>query len=79
MKKLLAALCCLILASPQIALAQAKGAENKPPITQKEKDERTKAVHTKMSICFHQAERKQLKQGSKEYHEYINQCLSEKK
>ena len=78
MKKLLAALCCLILASPQIVLAQAKGAENKPPLTQKEQAERTKAVHAKMLVCHHQAELKKLKQGSKEYHEYVNQCLSTK-
>ena len=78
MKRLLAALCCLILASPQIVLAQAKGAENKPPVTQKEKDERTKAVHAKMLVCHKQAEQK-FKQGSKEYHEFVNQCLSTKK
>ena len=79
MKRLPAALCCLMLASSHFALAQDKGAANKPPITQKEQAEMSKAVHTKAAICFHQAERNKLKQGSKEYHQFIGQCLAEKK
>jgi hypothetical protein len=79
MNRWIALLCCLMLASSQLALAQDKGTAKKAPPTKKEMADKNKAVTTKAATCVNQTRQRGLKQGSKEFHQYMNQCLAEAK
>jgi hypothetical protein len=79
MNRLLAALCCLLLASSHLALAQDKGTAKKAPPTKKEMADKKKAVNMQAAMCVNKSRRDKLKQGSKEFHSFMSQCLNEKK
>lgn len=78
MKKWNVALCCLMLASSQLALAQDKGAAKKPPLTKQEMAERSKAVNKKAAMCAQKARQDKLNKDSKEFHQFIGRCLAKK-
>ena len=79
MKGMLAALCCLMLASSHLVLAQDKGTAQKAPPTKKELDAKKKAMTTQAGLCANKAGRDKLKEGSREHHQFMTRCLSEKK
>ena len=79
MKRLPAALCCLMLASSHLALAQDKGTAKKAPPTQKEMADKKKAITKQAGLCANKASRDKLKEGSKEHNQFMTQCLSENK
>jgi len=79
MNRLLAALCCLMLASSPFAVAQDKGAAKKAPMTEKEQADKKKAMTNQAGMCAQKSQQNNLKPGSKEHHQFMNQCLHEKK
>lgn len=79
MNKLIAGLCCLMLAVSPLALAQGADAGKKSaPPSAKEQAEQKKAIHAQASRCANDAQRNKLKQGSKEFVNFMTQCLSQK-
>jgi len=76
MNKPIAALCCLMLAAPPLALAQDKGTVQKAaPMTKKELAEKEKAMHARMGQCSDRAQSNKLKAGTNEHRRFISDCL----
>jgi len=79
MNKLIAMWCCVMLVSSPMALAQDKGAAKKAPMTQKELADKKQAIVKQPGMCAQKSQQNNLKPGSKEHHQFMNQCLHEKK
>ena len=77
MNKLMTGLCCLILAVSPLAMAQDKSADKKAaPVSKKEMNDRKNADIAKMGRCSNDARLKNLKQGTREHHQFMSKCLS---
>ncbi len=76
MNKLIAALCCLLLAASPLALAQDKSTGKKAaPVSAKEKAEKEKAVKSQLIQCSNQARDRKLDMGGEEFNRFMSRCL----
>ena len=75
MNKLIAGLCCLMLAASPLALAQdkGKGGEKKAAVAKKEPSEKQKAHQQKMKDCSKQAGDKKIKGDDRK--KFMSGCL----
>jgi hypothetical protein len=75
MKKLAAVLCCVMLASPSLALAQAQGPAAKKPPSSGDLADKKKGVTQRMGDCTQAANGKGLKPGNPAFDRHMSECL----
>jgi hypothetical protein len=75
MNKLAAVLCCVMLASPSIALAQDPAAKRKPPVSSGDLADKKRGVSQKLGDCTKAANGKGLQAGNPAFDRHMSECL----
>jgi hypothetical protein len=77
MKKITAILYCLALAASPLAAQNTSTAKKAAPMTEKELGAKKAAVHKMTAQCATTARQKNLKQGTREFVDFMTICLKQ--